>query len=212
VENVGRFGIFAPVRRLLAMGILSAAIAAVLVATSPAVAAEKPRVTVIGDSVQASFGFVPKAVKRLGKGLDLKLDAVVCRRLVVSSCTYNGVTPSTALQLIKTRGRALGSVVVMNVGYNEGAGTYDINRVMRALRAAKVKHVVWVDLREERSVYADINSRIRQAEGRWKNFTIADWNTVSSGKPWFGPDGLHLNSGGAYALSGLIRQRVLAAL
>jgi len=194
------------------MGILSAAIAAVLVATSPAVAAEKPRVTVIGDSVQASFGFVPKAVKRLGKGLDLKLDAVVCRRLVVSSCTYNGVTPSTALQLIKTRGRALGSVVVMNVGYNEGAGTYDINRVMRALRAAKVKHVVWVDLREERSVYADINSRIRQAEGRWKNFTIADWNTVSSGKPWFGPDGLHLNSGGAYALSGLIRQRVLAAL
>jgi hypothetical protein len=212
VENVGRFGIFAPVRRLLAMGILSAAIAAVLVATSPAVAAAKPRVTVIGDSVQASFGFVPKAVKRLGKGLDLKLDAVVCRRLVVSSCTYNGVTPSTALQLIKTRGTALGSVVVMNVGYNEGAGTYDINRVMRALRAAKVKHVVWVDLREERSVYADINSRIRQAARRWKNFTIADWNTVSSGKPWFGPDGLHLNSGGAYALSGLIRQRVLAAL
>ncbi len=196
------------------MGILSAAIAAVLlVAAGPAAAAEKkPRVTVIGDSVQASFGYVPKAVRRLGKGFDLKLDAVVCRRLITSSCRYNGVTPRTALQVIQTKGDALGRVVVLNVGYNESSGTYDVNRVMKALRTAGVDHVVWVNLRAQRSVYSAINARIAQAAGRWKRLALADWNGISAGKPWFGGDGLHLNSAGAFALSGLIRQKVLAAL
>jgi hypothetical protein len=212
VENPAPFASVAPVRRWTAIGILSAAIAAVLLAGSPATAAGKPRVTVIGDSVQASFSFVPKAVSRLGKGFDLRLDAVVCRRLVTSSCTYNGVTPKTALQVIQSKGSALGSVVVMNVGYNEGSGTYDVNAVMRALRRTGVDHVVWVTLREQRSVYVAINARIRQAAGRWKRLSIADWNAVSAGKPWFGSDGLHLNSTGAYALSGLIRQKVLASL
>ena len=154
---------------------------------------------------------MPKAVSRLGKGLDLKVNAVVCRRLISSSCTYNGVTPKTALQVIQSKGPALGSVVVMNVGYNEASGTYDVNAVMRALRKAKVKGVVWVTLREKRSVYTAINGRIRQAAGRWKGFVVVDWNAASSGKPWFGSDGLHLNSAGAFALSGLIRQKVLAA-
>ena len=163
----------------------------------------------IGDSVQASFSYVPKAVSRLGRGFDLKIDAVVCRRLITSSCTYNGVTPKTALQLIQTKGAALGSVVVLNVGYNEGSGTYDVNAVMRALRKAKVKSVVWVTLRQQRSIYTAINARIRQAAGRWKGFALVNWNAASSGKPWFGSDGLHLNSAGAFALSGLLRQKVL---
>ena len=196
------------------MGILSAAIAAALLAASPAspaTAAQKPRVTVIGDSVQASFGFVPKAVKRLGKGFDLKMDALVCRRLVISSCSYNGVTPKTALQVVKAKGGALGSVVVVNVGYNEGASTYDVNAMMRAMRSAGVDHVVWVTLREERSVYTSINASIRQGAKRWNTLMIADWNAVSAGRPWFGADGLHLNSAGAFALSGLLRQKVLAA-
>ena len=51
--------------------------------------------------------------------------------------------------------------------------------------------------------------RIRQAAGRWKGFSLADWNAASSGKPWFGSDGLHLNSAGAFALSGLLREKVL---
>lgn len=211
--EIGRpFASLAPMRRPLAIGILSAVIASVLAVTGPAVAAEKPpRVTVIGDSVQASFGYVPRAVSRLGKGFDLKMDARVCRRLISSSCSYNGSTPETALQVIRRKGGALGSVVVMNVGYNEGSSGYDVNAVMRALRRAGVDHVVWVTLREQRSVYTSINGRIRQADGRWKLLTVADWNAASAGKPWFGSDGLHLNSSGAYALSGLIRQKVLAA-
>ena len=60
MENSPPFGSLAPVRRWPTIGILSAAIAAVLLAASPATAAEKPRVTVIGDSVQASFSYVPR--------------------------------------------------------------------------------------------------------------------------------------------------------
>jgi hypothetical protein len=212
MEPTRAFAIVGSVRRWPAIGILSAALVAALLTVSPAAAAKPTRITVIGDSVQASFGFVPKAVRRLGKGFDLKVDAVVCRRLIAPSCTYNGVTPQTALQVIKGKGAALGSVVVINVGYNEGSGTYDVNAVMRALRRTGVDHVVWVTLREQRSVYVAINARIRQAAGRWKRLSIADWNAVSAGKPWFGSDGLHLNSAGAYALSGLIRQKVLASL
>ncbi len=194
------------------MGILSSVIVAALLAAGAgqASAAPKTRVTVIGDSVQASFSYVPKAVARLGKGYDLKVDALVCRRLISPSCTYNGVTPKTVLTTVQTKGRALGKVVVINVGYNEAAGGYDINRVMKALRAAGVQQVVWVTLRENRSEYPGINAAIRKAATRWKGFTVADWEAVSSGKPWFGSDGLHLNSSGAMALSGLIRQKVLA--
>ena len=213
MENPGRSARVATMRRSLGIGILSVAIATVFALAGPGIAAEKkPRMTVIGDSVQASFGYVPRAVRRLGKGFDLRLDARVCRRLITASCSYNGSTPQTALQLIKSRGGALGSVVVMNVGYNEGSATYDVNAVMRALRRAGVDHVVWVSLRETRSVYRSINGNIRQADPRWKALTVADWNAISAGKPWFGSDGLHLNASGAYALSGLIRQKVLAAL
>lgn len=195
------------------MGILSSVIVAALLATGAgqaAAAPAKPRVTVIGDSVQASFSYVPKAVARLRKGYDLKMDAYVCRRLILPSCTYNGVTPRTVLQTVQAKGRALGKVVVVNVGYNESAGGYDINRVMKALRSAGVEQVIWVTLRERRSEYPGINTAIRRAATRWKGFTVADWNAVSSGRPWFGSDGLHLNSAGAMALSGLLRQKVLA--
>jgi hypothetical protein len=196
------------------IALVAAAALAVAAPAGPAqdtAVAAKPRVTVIGDSVQASFQFVPRAVRRLGKGFNLRVDAVVCRRLVSSSCSYNGVTPATALEVIRSSGRSLGSVVVINVGYNDDTRGYDVNRVMRALRAAKVETVVWVTLREQRSVYTSTNRSIRLAAKRWKGLVVADWNRVSAGRPWFGSDGLHLNAKGAMALSGLIRQKVLAA-
>jgi hypothetical protein len=83
---------------------------------------------------------------------------------------------------------------------------------MRALRKAKVEHVVWVTLREQRSVYVSINGRIRQAAGRWKGFAVADWNAASRGKRWFGSDGLHLNSAGATGLARLLRPQVVQAV
>ena len=171
-----------------------------------------PRVTVIGDSVQASFGYVPRAVRRLGKGLALRVDAKVCRRLVAPSCPYQGVTPATALEVAKSLGDRTGRVAVVNVGYNDDPRGYNVGAVMRRLRADGVEKVVWVTMRETRSIYAATNAEIRAAAARWPAMRIADWNAVSAGRPWFADDGLHLNTKGAMALSGLLRVNVLAAL
>jgi hypothetical protein len=200
-----------PVRRVVATLLLVLLAAACIPALG---ATRRPRVTVIGDSVSASLLYVPSAERRLGKGFDLHLDLKVCRRLVAPSCSYQGVTPSTALQAVEASGDGLGSTVVIDVGYNDGATGYasDIDQMMRAMRAAGVKRVVWVTLSEQRPYYVSINQIIRSAQKRWsKMMSVADWASVSRGRPWFGGDGLHLNATGAAALAGLIRKEVLAS-
>jgi len=190
-------------------------VAVALVCVSAASAGTSPtktRVTVIGDSVMASFDYVPAARRYLGRGLDLRSDAVVCRRLVAASCAFQGATPTTALDLIGATGRALGPVVVINVGYNDWTAVYDVDRVMRALRAAHVHTVIWVTLRATTSNYAGSNARIRDAARRWKSLVVADWNAYSKGKPWFREDGLHLTSSGAFGLAHLLRPLVLTGL
>jgi lysophospholipase L1-like esterase len=200
-------------RRAAVLAIVGFALFA-LVGGAAAQAGSKTRVTVIGDSVTASFNYVPAAKRYLGKGLDLRSDAVVCRRLVAASCPFQGSTPSTALQVVDAEGPQLGSVVVINVGYNDWPAVYDVNRVMRALRAAGVHTVIWVTLREVgtyASVYKQSNARIRSADAKWRNsLVVADWNRYSRGKSWFDSDGLHLTPTGALALAKLLRPLVLA--
>ena len=204
------------VRPAVALGLAVAAAVLTGAAAAPAqsTAPTKTRVTVIGDSIMASFDYVPAAGRYLGKGLDLRSDAVVCRRLVAASCSFQGKSPPTVLQVVGAQGRALGPVVVVNVGYNDWAAVYDVDRVMRALKAAGVKHVIWVTLRQAGSyaqVYAQSNARIRSAGKRWRNeLVVADWNAYSSGKPWFREDGLHLTTSGALGLARLLRPLVLA--
>lgn len=191
-------------------GVLANAAAALAQPSAPA----KTRVTVIGDSIAASFNYVASAKRYLGKGLDLRSDAVVCRRLVAASCSFQGTTPPTVLQVVGTQGSALGPVVVVNVGYNDWAAVYDVDRVMKALKTAGVKHVIWVTLREagsNASIYAQSNARIRSADRRWgSRLVVADWNAYSRGKPWFREDGLHLTTSGAYGLARLLRPLLLA--
>jgi len=176
--------------------------------------AQRTRVTVIGDSVTESFDYVPAAKRYLGRGLDLHADAVVCRRLVAASCAFQGAAPPTALQVVDTEGPALGPVVVISVGYNDWAAVYDVDRVVRALRSAGVRHVIWVTLREagaNASIYAQSNARIRRADERWgTTLSVADWNAFSRGKPWFREDGLHLSPSGALGLARLLRPLVVA--
>jgi lysophospholipase L1-like esterase len=106
----------------------------------------------------------------------------------------------------------IGRVAIVNVGYNDDPRGYDVGAVMRALRADGAEAVVWVTMRETRSVYAATNDQIRAIARHWPAMRIADWNAVSAGRPWFASDGLHLNAKGAMALAGLLRQNVLAAL
>jgi len=176
----------------------------------------KTRVTVIGDSVTASFNYVAAARRYLGKGIDLHSDAVVCRRLVATSCPFQGTTPSTALDVVTVEGHRLGPVVVINVGYNDWVAVYDVDRVMRALKAAGVHTVIWVTLKEVGTyapIYTQTNARIRGADKRWRNsMVVADWNAYSRGKPWFGEDGLHLSATGAMRLARFLRPLVVAGV
>ena len=183
-----------------------------VVGAASATSAARPRVTVIGDSIAASFDYVSPARSYLGRGLDLRYDTAVCRRLVAASCAFQGTQPATALEVVGARSRSLGSVVVVNVGYNDWAAVYDVDRLMRALRAARVCTVVWVTLREATSNYAQNNAKIHKAARRWTSLVVADWNTYSRGKPWFRSGGLHLTSGGAQALARLLRPLVLTGI
>jgi hypothetical protein len=170
-------------------------------------------VTFVGDSVSASILYATAAQRELERGIKVRLDLKVCRRLVLPNCPYQGITPPTALETVQSYGRSLGKVLVVKVGYNDSADGYStgIDRVMRAAVADGATGVVWVTLREERSGYRSINAAIRQATSRWPQLVVADWNAYSAGKSWFGPDGLHLTVTGADALAAFLRPYVLRA-
>lgn len=191
--------------------VVASCVAASVVAASTADSRPLVKVTFVGDSVPASISYVSAAQARLTRGLSVRLDLKVCRRLVTSSCSYQGSTPATALQAVESYGRSLGDVLIVDVGYNESAHGYGkgIDRVMRAALGQGAKGVVWVTLRETSSTYAWTNRAIKAAGKRWPQLTVADWNAYSQGKPWFGHDGLHLTSTGAEALAAFLRPLVL---
>jgi hypothetical protein len=64
---------------------LAAGLVALALAVAPARTAP-PRVTVIGDSVQEALRFASQARAILGRGIDLRLEAAACRRLVAGGC------------------------------------------------------------------------------------------------------------------------------
>ena len=174
------------------------------------------RATFVGDSVSASISYVPTAKARLERGMHVRLDLEICRRLVEPSCRYGGSAPSTALQAVQSYGHSLGKVLIVKVGYNESAAGYGsgIDRLLRAAIADGATGVVWVTLRERGSyggLYRSTNAVIRRASKRWPQLVVADWNAYSADKPWFGSDGLHLSSAGATALATFLRPYILRA-
>jgi len=168
---------------------------------------------VVGDSVAASMEYVLSARTALRRGLDVRLDLEVCRRLVQPSCAFRGAKPSTALQAVQAAGRSLGRVLVVDVGYNEGAEGYGagVDRVMRTALAQGANRVVWVTLREQNDIYRRTNVAIRKAARRWPQMRVADWNDYSAGKPWFRGDGLHMDTVGATAFAAFLRPHILRA-
>ena len=200
-------------RSLFVAALAAATVAMALAGAGAAAPATAVGVTFVGDSVPASITYTPHAQAILGRGLDLRLDLRVCRRLVAESCSYQGAAPTTALQSVQSVGRRLGDVLIVDVGYNESAAGYreGIDRVMRAARAQGATGVVWVTLRETRDIYRQTNAAIRAAQQRWPQLQVADWNAFSRGKPWFSSDGLHMGPNGAEALARFLRPFVFRA-
>ena len=156
---------------------------------------------------------MPKARALLGRGIDLQLDAKVCRRLVGTSCPFQGRRPPNVVDTIATTKR-LGEVVVIDVGYNDDPATYatGIETVMTALVHAEVHTVIWSTLKVDRPGYRKINAAIRTAAARWTQLQVVDWDTYSRARgAWFVEDGLHVNVAGAFALARMLRPPVVAA-
>jgi len=219
-ERVSLRGVYDLPARLGTMRVVLVAAAFVCVLGSTQAVRASDRgpipVTFVGDSVSASIAYVPAAQKNLGRGLAVRLDLKVCRRLVQPSCSFQGSTPTTALEAVRAYGHALGRVLIVKVGYNEGPQGYGagIDRVMRAALADGAAGVVWVTLREKTrysGIYHATNLEIKNAAKRWPQLLVADWNAYSAGKPWFRSDGLHLSARGATQLVTFLRPYVFRA-
>ena len=197
---------------LLALVVVASARADFLPAESTPPA--PPRVTMVSDSVGAALLWHPDARIYLAEGIDFKLQALACRRLVVLGCEAPGTRPPSALDTIRELGTELGPVVVIDVGYNDPADEFagGIDPVMQALVAAKVRRVVWVTLAEHEDVWAENNAAIHAAAARWRQMVIADWAPLAADHPdWF-DDIAHLNEEGAMGFAHLLRPILLAAL
>lgn len=176
--------------------------------------ASPQRVTLIGDSVAARVGQIPSAAQALEERLSVRLRLGVCRRLVSRSCSFQGVRPPTVLEEIKSLGPRIDGVVVIEIGYNDAPKDFarGADIVMQTLVRRGARHVVWVTLRERQSAYRDINHTIRDLKHRWPRVVrVADWSLVSSGRPWFEADAVHLNTDGANAFARLIHASVVTA-
>ena len=177
-------------------------------------ASSPPRVTMFGDSVPDSLQYVPEARLLLGKGLDLRLELISCRRLVAPGCAYQGGHPESVLDIVSVSPlAALGNVVIVDVGYNEPANNYEsaMDQVVTALTRLGVAHVLWVTMREQTDNYRQINDIIRSEARRFPQVQVVDWDAASRGQDWFQADGLHLNANGALGLAKMLRPYVLAA-
>jgi lysophospholipase L1-like esterase len=198
--------------RRLATMLVVVLTAAVLASTASAAGSARPRVTLFGDSVAAALTYPGKARTTLAKGLDLRIDAKVCRRLAETGCPYNGDRPPSVLALVEGA-ESLGDLVVVDVGYNDVPSDYgaDIDRVMQSVVRRGVTTVIWVTMQETRPLYRTTNGAIRAAAARWPQIRIADWHAASRAqRSWFAGDGLHLSRSGAVALARFLRPLVVA--
>lgn len=195
------------VRRALPVWLLVAIVLGTASGQAGSAAPPLERVTVIGDSIATAIEYDPTARPILARGVDLDLQLAVCRRLAGDSCPYQGLRPPTLVALLPSI--ALGSTVVVAVGYNDFEQTFaeTVETALQALGRAGAKHVLWLTLRAERHSYVHMNDLVSEAAARHPELTIVDWNLYSRSHPdWFQPDGLHLTDVGAIAMATLVHR------
>lgn len=177
-------------------------------AVAPA-GATTPTVTLIGDSVAAGL-IGSSALTTITSAYQLTLDAVVCRRLIDPSCTYQGVTPNRVIDVINERAGTLGDIAIVMAGYNDSPSRLPtaIDTIMTAFAAQGVRRVIWPTYRDPIGRYRDSNLALTSATRRWTGLDVADWNAYSAGHPdWFSTDGLHLaTTAGKTGLATFLRQ------
>src|SRR5262245_49527916 len=197
---------------LVATALVSLVLTAVPASADPAL----PRVSVISDSILTSVIWSnDPAQAALSDGLDLQIDAGVCRRLNGESCEFNGGHVPTTLSVINSWYYTLGSIVVIVDGYNDLPDTFadDVELTLDTLQNANVQDVVWLNLHEIRPEYAAKNAVLRAAELQHPELHILDWNGFAAAHPgWYQSDGIHLAPDGGLAIATFIRQAIADTL
>jgi hypothetical protein len=175
-------------------------------------ASSAPRVSVISDSILTAVTWSNgPAQAMLTNGLDMQIDAGVCRRLNGVSCEFNGSHVPTTLSVINSWITQLGSIVVIVDGYNDLPASFagDVELTLDTLRDHGVQHVLWVDLRESRPEFAAKNAVLFAAAKQHPELRVLDWNGFSAPHPeWYQTDSIHLVAAGGVAIAGWIRQAI----
>jgi len=193
--------------RSLALILLGTVVLGVTSIEAGSGAISRTRVTLFGDSIAASLETQPSARRALARGIDLDLQAAVCRRTVGESCPYLGSRTPTLVALLPSL--RLGQAAVVATGYNDSESTFaeTIEAALAALEDAGVEHVLWLTLRAERQSYLQMNVVLQAAAAVHSRLTLIDWNVYSRSHPdWFQPDGLHLTTAGATAMATLVHR------
>ncbi len=206
-----------PRRLTMAAAALLAAVALpALFQAAPAPAAAPPRVSIISDSILTAVTWSGDgSLAALGSGLDLQIDAGVCRRLNGQSCLFNGAHVPTTLEMINRWSGQLGSIVVIVDGYNDLPDPFasDVELVLGALRDQGVQHVLWVNLHEVTPELAVKNAVLAAAARRHPELRVLDWNGYSAPHPdWYQTDFVHLRQDGGDAIAAWIRQAIADVL
>jgi hypothetical protein len=185
------------------------------VAATSAALPVSPKVTIIGDSVMTGVLWHSDAVAVMQKGLGVDWQVAVCRRLEGVSCPFEGVQVPTVVELVQSLGPQIAPTVVVEMGYNDFEQTFSqsVEDTVRELLDAGVKRILWMNLREVRHPYVDMNGVLDVAANRYPQLTIVDWNRYSRSHPeWFQNDGEHLVAAGGVAMATFVHAALMKAL
>lgn len=183
--------------------------------SSGASANTEPQLTVIGDSVLTAVIWNGQPLAILEDGLNVQLQIGVCRTMTGTSCPFEGNRVPTLLDLVQQLGPQLGPNVIVELGYNDPAGTFaqSLEQSIDALSAAGVQRILWLNLHEWRPQYSRMNAVLETVAKRHPEVTVLDWRTYSNNKwSWFQGDGVHLTYEGAIAMATFLHGSVMEAL
>src|SRR3954468_15064963 len=144
-------------------------VAALALAGGTATSADVPaQVTVIGDSVATAITRYDDLTAIVEQGLRVDWQVAIGRRVSDASCPFQGTRPPTLVDLVPAL-TAIGSVVVVELGYNDPKAGFaqGLDMAMRELVSRGVQHVLWVTLHASRGPFPELNELLRAATARW---------------------------------------------
>jgi hypothetical protein len=115
-----------------------------------------------------------------------------------------GIGERKTLQIVTTLAneKQLEPIVIIDLGNNGTVDEVTLRKILTLLRPCR--HVVIVNANVPRPWRDSANAIIAHIVPQYPNATIADWRAISTGKRFFGPDGVHPNPAGTRAYAQII--------